>query len=68
MLFAFTHNMKRNTGKYDTVDTLPANAISVPQYAKNKGFTPQYVYNKIANKKADFKIVIFQGYNFVIPE
>ena len=59
--------MKTNTDKYETVTTLPSNAMSVPNYAKSHGHTTQYIYNKLQNGTANFKIVVFQGFNFVIP-
>jgi hypothetical protein len=60
--------MKRNINKYTTVTKLPANAMTVSQYAALKQYTTNYVYNQIRmGKNIDFKIVIFQSFNFVIP-
>ena len=62
--------MKKNTGKYKEVSKLPASALTVAQYAKNKGFTTNYVYNMVRlNKYVDkFDIVVFQSFNFIIPK
>jgi hypothetical protein len=59
--------MKRNVDKYETVAALPENAMSVPNYAKEHGHTTQYIYNMLQKGKANFKIVVYQGFNFVIP-
>jgi hypothetical protein len=60
--------MKRNINKYTTVTKLPNNAMTVSQYAATKQYTTNYVYNQIRQgKNTDFKIVIFQSFNFVIP-
>lgn len=59
--------MKRNAEKYEVVTSLPDNALSVPNYAKLHGHTTQYIYNMIQKGKANFKIVVYQGFNFVIP-
>lgn len=62
--------MKKNTGKYKEVNRLPANALTVADYAKDKGFTTNYIYNLIRlNKHLDrFDIVVFQSFNFIIPK
>ena len=60
--------MKRNTDKYPVVATLPKNALTVAQYAKSKDYTTNYIYNQVREQKnIDFKIVIFQSFNFIIP-
>lgn len=60
--------MKSNTGKYDTVTTLPAGAISVKDYAEQKGITTAWIYRQVSHgKNKDFKIVIYQSFNFVVP-
>lgn len=60
--------MKRNKDKYPVVTKLPANALTVAQYAKNNNFTTNYVYNQLRLGKNKFKVVIFQSFNFIIPE
>jgi hypothetical protein len=61
-------NMKKNKGKYPEVSKLPNNALTVSEYAKQQGFTTNYVYNQIRDKKnTAFNIVVFQSFNFVIP-
>lgn len=60
--------MKKNINKYPVVTKLPNNAMTVSEYAKTKGFTTNYLYNQLRDKKnTDFKIVVFQSFNFVIP-
>jgi hypothetical protein len=58
--------MKGNRKQYTQIEQLPADAQSVANYAKNKGFTVSYIYKKFNEGKASYKIVDFQGYNFVI--
>lgn len=52
--------------KYRIVDTLPTNAMSVADYAKNKGVTVAAIYMNFLRLKADYDIVNFKGYNFII--
>lgn len=60
--------MKRNTNKYPVVTKLPASAVTVAQYAKTQDYTTNYIYNQVRQgKNTDFKIVIFQSFNFIIP-
>lgn len=59
--------MKKNVGKYPVVDKLPTNAITVKQYADSKEVSTSYIYKLIREEKADFKIVVFQTINFIIP-
>ncbi len=59
--------MKRNKGKYRIVEELPINAMSVPAYAAHIDCLPQNIYNMLSRGTAQFEIVIFQGFNFVIP-
>ena len=60
--------MKRNVGKYENVSKLPKNAATVTEFAKKMGISQSYVYKMIERKTANFKIVIFQTINFVIPK
>lgn len=60
--------MKPNINKYETVERLPKNAMTVKQYAASKEITTSYIYKLIKEKKADFKMVVFQSINFVIPK
>lgn len=60
--------MKPNTNKYEVINTLPKNAMTVKQYADNKGISTSYIYKKLKDKKADFKMVVFQTINFIIPK
>ena len=59
--------MAHNENKYPIIKTLPVNAMTVKEYALSKGITPQYVYVMIQRNKATFKMVLFQGINFIIP-
>ena len=61
------YTMKQNTNKYENVDILPLDAISVKQYALNINCTVSNIYMRIKRNNADFKIITFQSYNFVIP-
>ena len=58
--------MKGQRKHYEQVNQLPANALSVANFATNKGITVSYVYKKFNQGKADYKIVDFQQYNFVV--
>ena len=58
--------MKKNINKYETVQALPINALSVKEYAASIDCTVNSIYMKILRKKADFKIVTFQSFNFVV--
>ena len=60
--------------KYPEVDKLPDNAMRVSAFADLKGWAVGYVYVKyersLINPKTtvDYKIVQFQGINFIIPD
>ncbi len=59
--------------KYPKVDKLPTNAKSVNTYAEESGFKAPYIYIKYERAKkgetsVNYKIVNYQGFNFVIPE
>ena len=58
--------MKKNINKYETVQVLPLDALSVKEYAASIDCTVNSVYMKILRGKADFKIVTFQSFNFVV--
>lgn len=71
---AFLIAMKKNisNSRYETVNELPANALTVAQYAANQNYSTNYVYNQVRDaekkgKQIDFKIVVFNTINFVIP-
>ncbi len=53
---------------YPEVNKLPLSALSVREYAAKEGIKKETVYNWLRRgKTVNFKIVIFQGFNFVIP-
>lgn len=61
--------------KYDKVEELPANAVKVSKYAEMIGQSnPPYIsvmYDRYVNGKGSYpgyKIVNWQGFNFVIPD
>jgi hypothetical protein len=57
-----------NDNRYEVVKKLPAKAIKVSDYAVSKGWKGHsLVYHRLTRNKADYKIVVFQGINFVIP-
>jgi len=58
-------NTRRNN--YRTVDTLPADALRVSEYANERNCNTSYIYELIRKgKNTDFEIVIYKGINFVI--
>lgn len=64
--------MKKNINKYPVVDKLPKGSLTVSEYANNKGFTTNYIYNQIKlakekGKESPFNIVVYQTYNFITP-
>jgi hypothetical protein len=61
--------MARDMNKqYKTVSQLPANAVKVSEYARQQNCHHSLIYHNITRGKATYKIVIFQGINFVIPD
>ncbi len=58
--------MKGTRKQYEAIAQLPASALSIANYASDNGITVSYVYKKFNEGKALYKIVDFQGYNFVI--
>lgn len=57
-----------NNERYEQVKTLPKNALTVAQYAEKNNFSTNYVYNLVRQEKnKDFKIVVFNSFNFVVP-
>ena len=59
-------DMKGQRKQYDKVKQLPADAMSIANYATSKEITVSYVYKQFNQNKSTYKIVDFQGYNFVI--
>lgn len=61
--------MKQNITKYPNVKKLPPNALTVKNFAANykDGVSTSYIYKLVREGKADFKIVVFQTVNFIIP-
>lgn len=59
--------MKRNEGKYEVVNKLPKGAQLVKEYAAASNVLPSALYNRLARGKAQFKIVIYYGQNFIVP-
>ena len=58
--------MKGQRKQYDTIKQLPVDAMSIANYARDKNITVSYVYKQFNQNKSTYKIVDFQGYNFVI--
>ena len=58
--------MKGTRKQYEEIPQLPANAMSVAKFAEQEDITVSYVYKKFNEGKADYRIVDFQGYNFVV--
>lgn len=59
-----TRTYRANVNKYEKVDKLPANALTVREYCEREGFTNPYVYQLY--NKGKIRIVLFKGINFVI--
>ena len=59
-------SMKGTRKQYEKIEQLPINALSVANYAAQTGFTVSYIYKMFNKGKAVYKIVDFQGYNFVV--
>jgi predicted nucleotidyltransferase len=54
--------------KYKVVTTLPDNAMSVNLYAAKQGYkSTSSIYMQLKRGNADFEIVVYNGFNFVIP-
>lgn len=62
--------MKSNSTKdYDIVDKLPKGAKSVSDYCREKKYSTSNLYNQYRKKKnKDYKIVVFQGFNFIVDK
>lgn len=63
--------MGKRQNKYKSVKTLPPGAMSVAQYASNRGCNTSYIYKLWRTKKGQdktesFEIIEFQGLNFVL--
>jgi hypothetical protein len=60
--------MKKNIGKYEEVNRLPKTALSVSDYCYREGYSTSNLYNQYRkNKNRAYKIVVFQGFNFIVP-
>ena len=66
-LIYYLCSMKANSNKYIDVDILPANAVTVKQYADSLGISTAYVYKQVKQNTNKFKIVKFQTINFIVP-
>jgi len=53
--------------EYENVRSIPETAMSVDNFAKAENISVSWVYKKFKKGIAKYKIVTFQGYNFVIP-
>jgi hypothetical protein len=65
--------MKTRNNTYRVVQKLPANAVTVSEYATAKECGTNYLYklwrqHATQDKEIEFEIVIFKGFNFVIPK
>lgn len=58
--------MKGTRKQYEAIKQLPVDAMSIANYAASKGITVSYVYKQFNEKKSNYSIVDFQGYNFVV--
>ncbi len=53
--------------KHREVKVLPTNAVKVSQYARDRKCTTSLLYHELDRGKAKFEIVIWQGFNFILP-
>mgnify|MGYP000449770007 CR=1 FL=1 len=53
--------------KHKEVKVLPANAIKVSEYARLRACSTSLIYHELDRGKAKFDIVIWQGFNFIVP-
>lgn len=61
--------MKKNIRKYENVEVLPIGAKTVADFCAEQDYSTPYLYKLIKEKKnKDFKIVVFQGFNFVVDK
>jgi hypothetical protein len=63
---------KNRINEYRELDTLPANAIPVNDYAKQRNCNTSYIYklwreHTQKGKSINFEIVLIRNINFVIP-
>jgi hypothetical protein len=63
--------MKLRNNEYKTIEQLPPGARSVSKFAKDHHYTTAHIYKMYRNGqfKTRFKhdIIIYEGYNFVVP-
>ena len=56
------------TKNFNEVKQLPKDAVKVSVFASQMGWKDHsLVYHNITRGKANYKIIVFQGINFVIP-
>jgi predicted acetyltransferase len=66
--------MRTQGTKYEPIEILPANAVTVSQYAKEQGKAVGYIYIKYqrylskGGKHPGYSIRCFKGINFILPE
>lgn len=53
--------------KYRKVNELPENALTIGEYANQKGITKGHVYTHFSRGRADYEIVEFRTFLFVVP-
>lgn len=60
------NNLKhKSQSRYEQVERLPNNALTVKLYAEQIGVAVPHIYKLYKNGKVNIKV--FQGVNFVIP-
>lgn len=52
--------------QYTVVEELPKGALKVKEYAKRRGVSHTLIYKELIRGTASFKMIQFQGINFVI--
>lgn len=57
---------KYRVNQYPEVDSLPAYAMTVAEYCKDKGISTSVFYMRLKRGTANYKIVVFQNINFVV--
>jgi len=53
--------------QYPIVDSLPPYAMTVAEYCKSKNISTSVFYMRLNRGTANYKVVVFQNINFVIP-
>jgi len=56
------------TNQYPVVDSLPPGAMTVSEYCNMKDISTSVFYMRLKRGTANYKVVVFQNINFVLPD